>query len=62
MSSFVQRSLSPGAAAYIRDYMARAGVPLKAAGGGFFISGTPSHLAMLTELAMADKMQEEGKK
>jgi hypothetical protein len=33
-------------------------MPFRDAGGGFFVSGSPAHLVMLTELAMADEKRQ----
>ena len=55
MTAYISRTVGPAQAAHIVGYMKRAGMPVRAAGGGSLMLGSPSHLAMLVELARAEK-------
>jgi hypothetical protein len=55
VTAYISRAVGSTQAVHIVEYMKRAGVPLRAVGSGSLMFGTPSHLAMLVELAMEDK-------
>jgi hypothetical protein len=52
VTAYLQRAVGPTQAAHIVSYMKRAGVPVRAVGTGSLVLGSPSHLAMLVELAL----------
>ena len=51
MTAYILRTVGPTQAAHIVSYMKRAGASVRAVGSGSFMSGSPTHLAVLVELA-----------
>jgi hypothetical protein len=55
VTAYISRTVGLSQAADIVEYLKRAGVSVRSAGGGSLMFGSPSHLAMLVELARAEK-------
>jgi hypothetical protein len=58
MTAWVQTTLGPGQAAHIARYMRQARGMGNSNYPRVFMTGSPSHLAMLVELSMEDKKRE----